>query len=150
MRHICVLLTWSLVLLAFACSPKDPNAPIPPPPIVLGEDPCAACSMIISDQRYAGAIGLREDGRIKNFVFCDIGEMFDFKLPSAGEARYFVHDHDTAACIDAQSAFYLRSKRLRTPMHTGVAAFASAAERDAAREEFSGTSLSIGDLLQSP
>jgi len=138
-----------LALLGSACGRADASGPIPQPKFVFGEDLCDECSMIISEQRFAGAIGLRQRGRVKHLLFDDIGEMFLYEVPSHDEARYFVHDLATSRCIDAESAFYLSSKKLRTPMGTGVAAFATEAERDAALEQFPGDRVTLSELRRS-
>jgi copper chaperone NosL len=148
LKHALTLVV-CLVLLVSACGRADASGPIPQPKFVFGEDLCDECSMIISEQRFAGSIGLRERGRVKHLLFDDIGEMFLYEVPSHDEARYFVHDLGTSACIDAESAFFLRSEKLRTPMGTGVAAFATEAERDATLEQFPGDRVTLSELRRS-
>lgn len=132
--------------LVSSCGTADASGAIPPPKFVFGEDLCDVCSMIISEQRFAGAIGLRTGKRVKHVLFDDIGEMFAYALPPHDAAQYFVHDLETAACIPAESAFFLRSKALRTPMGTGVAAFANEAQRDATLAQFPGDKVTLEDL----
>jgi copper chaperone NosL len=148
-KYALIALVSCLTLLVSACGNADASGPIPQPKFVFGEDLCAECSMIISEQRFAGAIGLRERGRVKHLLFDDIGEMFLFELPSHDGARYFVHDLGTSACIDAEAAFFVRSKKLRTPMGTGVAAFATEAERDAALVQYPGDRVTLSELRRS-
>lgn len=136
----------ALSLLAAACGGRDTTGPIPPPTFYFGEDLCAECSMIISEQRFAGAIGLRKGGRVEHLLFDDIGEMFEFELPPHDAVTYFVHDLETSACIDASAALFVRSQTLRTPMGTGVAAFALEAAREATLAEYPGEKLTLAQL----
>jgi nitrous oxide reductase accessory protein NosL len=148
------LLRTGLALVALAaataCGGASTTDPIPAPRMVFGEDLCAECSMIINEQRFAGAIGLRVRGRVRHLLFDDIGEMFAHDLPEHDEARYFVHDMTSAELIDATDAHFLRAKSLRTPMATGVAAFRSASERDSALAEHPGERLTLGELVGGP
>ena len=135
-------------LLQLSCGPANSTGPIPTPKFVFGEDLCDECSMIISEQRFAGAIGLRLRGRVKHLLFDDIGEMANFELPPHDEVRYFVHDMLTSDCLPAEEALYARAKTLRTPMGTGVAAFRSASDRDLTLEQFPGDKLTWEQLLR--
>jgi nitrous oxide reductase accessory protein NosL len=135
-------LTWSS-----ACGGAEASGPIPAPRMVFGEDLCAECSMIINEQRFAGAIGVRVRGRVRHLLFDDIGEMFVHELPEHDEVRYFVHDMPSAELMDATVAHFLRAESLRTPMATGVAAFRSASERDAVLREHPGERLSLQELV---
>ena len=129
-----------------ACRESAATGPIPPPKIVLGEDMCAECSMIISEGRFAGAIGVRAEGRTQHLLFDDVGEMFLYEVPAHESVRFFVHDLDTGACLDAASAFFLYSEALHTPMGTGVAAFATESGRDAALGEHGGQAVTLVEL----
>lgn len=112
-----------IVMSISACSKRDPDAP---PVIHPGEDVCAHCGMIISDERFAGAI-VRGAGRDETIeLYDDIGEMLG-DLTDAGDARVWVHDYTTGAWIDGTTATYLVHSDLTTPMGTGAAAFANPA-----------------------
>lgn len=135
---------------AASCGGAAATGPIPPPRMVFGEDLCAECSMIINEQRFAGAIGLRLRGRVRHLLFDDIGEMFAHELPEHDEARYFVHDMPSAELLDAADAHFVRATSLRTPMATGVAAFRTVAERDAVLAEHPGERLEFWQLAAAP
>lgn len=150
MKLISLALSVLASLGASSCGGTYADGPIPQPKFVFGEDLCDVCSMIISEQRFAGAIGLRVGGKVKHLLFDDIGEMFTATLPSHDEAKYFVHDLDSAVCIPAESAYFMRSTKLRTPMGTGVAAFATEAARDAALAKFPGDRVTVEDLRRAP
>lgn len=148
MRPVFVAALLAAWAIASSCGETHASGPIPPPKIYFGQDLCDECSMIISEERYAGAIGLREGKRVRHLLFDDIGEMFEFEPPSADELVYFVHDLGNAQCIEASAAFFLRAQTLRTPMGTGVAAFATAAERDVAAKEYPGDKPTFEELCR--
>jgi copper chaperone NosL len=125
---------------------ERPAEEITAPRMHFGQDVCAKCSMIISDERFAGAIGLRHDGRVEYLLFDDVGEMLEFSPGSHEEIRWFATDGSTREWLDAEHAVFLRSDELMTPMGTGVGAYAT---RDAAmkvQKEHGGELLSFGDL----
>jgi copper chaperone NosL len=104
----------------------------PPPRVRYGQDECAFCGMIISDERFAAALRVNEKGEIRDLLFDDIGDMIDYEKANPGIAvvHRFVHDLSTRRWIDAQAATYSHSDQLQTPMGSGIAAFAD--EHDAA------------------
>lgn len=109
-----------LVLGAAACSGGgEPK----PPDIAYGRDMCEMCGMIISEARFAAAL-LLEDGRALKFD--DTGEMFAYhhEHPDLKVRAWFVHDYRTEEWTRGEPAFYVISKDVRSPMGTGVAAFA--------------------------
>jgi hypothetical protein len=99
-----------------------------PPAIRYGLDRCDACGMIISDARFAA--GARQGSAA--FRYDDVGCLARHMARelAAGRARGYVHDAGTEQWLDAAGAAYLRSPAIRTPMSTGVAAYATP---DAAR-----------------
>lgn len=110
-----------LVLLA-AC--EDDRGPAP---IALGEDGCDACRMIISEAPYAAQ--MRSSGKVEKFD--DIGCLFERLTGSVSPTELWVVDHPSGRWIDATRAIYVRSKEFKTPMASGLAAFASRPDADA-------------------
>jgi len=125
-----LLFTFAVLLGACAQQSSEPQ----PPNIAYGRDMCDACGMIISEAKFAAATVL-SDG--KTLKFDDAGEMFTYhaKHPELQVRVWFVHDYNTQNWINGQSAFYVVAKDIKSPMGTGVAAFAdkSAAETFAAK-----------------
>lgn len=120
-----------------ACGPApDPMAP---PEIVYGEDVCDACGMIISEERFAAAAIVRlspgEDPVPRKFD--DIGDMLDYhaRNPEVEILRWYVHDLDSLAWLDATSAIFVRSPAIGAPMGSGIAAFADRAAAEAKAAE---------------
>ena len=132
--------TAGLCLALAGCGERE----IAPPEVVFGEDPCARCQMILNDERYAGAILVEDaDGRRHDELFDDLNCLVEFEAELEGGkvvARW-VRDASTRTWIHAESAFYVSSPDLHTPMASGVAAFA---ERGSAEAE---QSRSGGDLI---
>lgn len=128
-RNLFILLfTVSGLLFIAACAPQD-NEP-KPPAIAYGRDTCDACGMIISEPRFAAAI-LTMDG--KTLKFDDAGEMFSYsgRHPELKVRVWFVHDYNSQNWISGQTAFYLMASGVKSPMGTGIAAFADKASAEA-------------------
>jgi len=129
------------------CSKKIEQGP---PQVHFGEDVCAACGMIISDQRFAGAIVTHDEaGERQSFLYDDIGGMAsDVTARSTGSGdEFFVHDYLSSEWIDAAQAFFVRSEALSTPMAWGIAAFRSQADAQNMIDEIGGELL-IWDEVQ--
>lgn len=136
----------ALALAAGACG--EPPDPLAPPEIVYGEDVCDACGMILSDERFAAATVVDAAGGPEPRRFDDIGEMFSYHLEYAEPAvlRWYVHDHDSLAWLDATTASYVRGDGIRSPMGSGLAAFATADRAAAFATEVGATVVSFDDL----
>jgi copper chaperone NosL len=102
-----------------------PAADAGPPAIRYGRDRCETCGMLISDPRYAAAV--RRGQAVSRFD--DIGCLVRRSglAVAAGEAQGFVHDAASEAWLDARGAAYVRASALRTPMNSGLAAYAAPA-----------------------
>jgi len=102
--------------------------------------------MIISDERFASALVMQHnDGSFTKAAFDDINCLFEFEQPLKEEqiiARY-VHDHDSLGWIAMSEACFVRSESIRTPMASGVAAFAVRALAEAKLAELPG-----GEILE--
>ncbi|MBI5032059.1 MAG: nitrous oxide reductase accessory protein NosL [Chloroflexi bacterium] len=124
-----LLFAIAFLLVACAQTTGEPQ----PPTIAYGRDVCEACGMIISDAKFAAATQ-SIDG--KTYKFDDVGEMFAYhaKHPEIQVRAWFVHDYDSQKWIAGATAFYVISKEIKSPMGTGVVAFA---DKDAA-EAFAG------------
>ena len=105
----------AVALLAAACSAKAAG----PPEIVVDTTACSHCRMLISEPVYAAAY--RAHGQEPR-VFDEIGCMLE-ELPAG--ARVWVKDFETSEWLDGESAIFLRTESLHTPMGGGIVAFSS-------------------------
>jgi copper chaperone NosL len=141
------LMTLSLSILWLfitACGRAASSEPAPPV-IHYGEDICEFCGMIISDERYAAGY-LTQDGEER--IFDDIGGMFAAYLQKQEEATaFFVHDYEDTTWIRAETAHYVFSEELPTPMRHGLAACATPARAQALAAEFSGSVLTFDEVM---
>lgn len=127
----------ALIVLGLAACSSEPLTG--PPEVKLGRSECAACGMIISEDRCSSALLIEHDGRREYRLFDDIGCMLDDERES-GEGRRsierYVHDHDTRGWIEASRAVYLFTEHdaIATPMGSGIVAYATSesAERSKA------------------
>jgi copper chaperone NosL len=144
-----VYLTVMLLALAASACGSSPPAEIRPPEILLGEDRCSECGMIISDLRFAAAAVTPEGA---NLLFDDIGDMLRYRaragLPEG--TVFFVHDYDSREWLEAGSAFFVRSSRIHSPMGSGIAAFAHQTRAEAMAADHEGTVMDYQHLLEAP
>jgi copper chaperone NosL len=116
-----------------------------PPEIHYGQDLCEFCGMIISDPRYAAGY-LTSDG--EDHIFDDIGNMAVSHLQKQDEVRaFFVHDYGDQRWIRAETAHYVLSPKLVTPMLHGLAAFDTPEKAQALAAELEGKVLTFDELL---
>jgi copper chaperone NosL len=126
-RFTFFVLFFSLALAA--CQPMSSGPQ--PPDIAYGQEVCEQCGMIISEAQYAAASVLT-DGTTRKFD--DIAEMVMYHMdhPDQPISAWFVHDYNTEVWIRGESAFYVMSADLATPMGGGVVAF----EKESDAESF--------------
>jgi len=146
MNHRSLLLALPLVALLTACS-ASPEAP-QPPEIAYGQDVCDACGMIISEARFAAAVAL-ESGEA--LIFDDAGEMFGYvsQHPELEIRAWFVHDYTTESWLNAAEAFFVVHPSVRTPMASGVVAFADPSAAEAFAAEHGTVVLAFQDVAAS-
>ena len=106
------------VLLACAGCGADPSRP---PSIRYGEEACARCRMIISDDRFAAALVTSGGETLK---FDDIGCLVDHEAgrQSPPGTTYWVRDSAGGDWLDARAATYVRSVTVPSPMGYGLKA----------------------------
>ncbi|MFN3803851.1 MAG: nitrous oxide reductase accessory protein NosL [Pyrobaculum sp.] len=113
----------SLVAIAsgaavFFLPPRRENSP----EIRLGVDKCAVCQMVIVDKRFAAVY--RHEGRWEKFddVICllrylkEIGRLDDIK-------NAYVYDYLSGRLVKASEAYFVITKKIPTPMGSGIVAF---------------------------
>lgn len=111
-----------------------------PKPIRFGRDECAECKMTLVDPHY-GAEHITARGRV--YFFDDLNCLTAYQRraagPPGGAARAVVVDFKHAGrLLPVDQACYLQHDGLRSPMGSGLAAFAGEAELEAVRRELGG------------
>jgi copper chaperone NosL len=122
-----------LILFSAGCSSQ-------PQPINFGKDNCDFCKMTLMDKHYGAEI-ITKKGKV--YKFDDLNCFVGFEKEGSVEAaqiagRYVVDYQGNGQLIAAETAFYLYSNNLKTPMASGVAAFADEAGRDQVLEQTGG------------
>jgi copper chaperone NosL len=115
------LLRLFLILPVFlaACAAGE----IKPEPIEAG-DMCSFCKMAISEKRFAAEI-ITDDERVLKFD--DIGCLLRYRQQAGSglkSAAVYVTDYDSREWLKADAAFFVKSKTIKTPMGSGITAFA--------------------------
>ena len=109
-----------LGLLSVGC--QAPRAD-QPPQIRYGEEPCAFCGMLISEERFAAAL-ITATGETKTFD--DIGCLLrDLTKRDQSAVHVWVHDYSSGRWLEAPRAVFVRSREVPTPMGGGLFAFST-------------------------
>ncbi len=129
-------------LLVLACTSG-------PRPIEPGRDSCALCTMGIAETRFAAELVTRtRQVRTFDSIECMAG-FLTFEFDATGIGSLWVTDHDAPTrLVRADTAWFVRSPRIRSPMGMGLAAFATRAARDAALSTLGGEALDWAGVLR--
>jgi copper chaperone NosL len=134
-----------LFVLAFvlsACGGSD----YAPRAIKEETDRCAACNMLVRDDRYAAQI-ITKDGQA--FKFDDIGCLYEWMAENGTESigAAYVRDYRSEAWIRREKAYYVYDPSFQTPMAHGVLSFETETDaRSFIREQGKGKLMSAEDL----
>lgn len=105
------------MLILLACSDKPEPGPVP---IYYGQDICERCNMIISEKKFAAQYKTAEGAVLK---FDDTGCMLHYLYGKKDNiSDIYVMDYVSYTWTDAQSAHYVWSNQIMTPMGYGIAA----------------------------
>lgn len=140
------LFTWSLtvlLLLFIGCGSSADNVP---PKIILGQDACDNCYMIINEIKYAAAVTL-QSGEEKRFD--DIGCMLSYVSRNKDRIKYYwVDDFNSYEIFNAENAFFIRSKNEVTPMGSGIIAFSGKEKAESFAEKENTSVMNFDDLIK--
>lgn len=116
----------AFALLSAACSAKAAG----PPEIVVDTTACSHCGMLVSEPIYAAAY--QAQGQPPR-VFDDIGCLLEaLRGEATVPAEVWLQDAGGAGWLDADTAIFVASTRIPTPMSGGVLAYAAAAAAETA------------------
>ncbi|SRR5579875_1123302 len=124
--------------------------PAPPYPIHFGSVECAYCHMVVSDRRFAAEL-VTKKGRVYYFdsIECLASFVAERQVAQGDIHSMWVSDFaHPEQLVPAPSAFYLKTRRLHSPMQRNLIAFASSADRAQAIMSLGGTELSWPEIIE--
>lgn len=131
--------------LAIAGCAREYAWPPPPAEVHFGEDDCAHCRMIVSDEHFAAQRRGR-DGSVR--IYDDLGCLLA-DGPSPEPEGVYVRAFDGTGWVRADRATIVQSADVRSPMGFGLAAFASPdGARAAATPHADGRVVPLATLLR--
>jgi copper chaperone NosL len=143
--RLSLLLALGLVL--GACDAVDADGP----EVNYGRDICIECGMIIEDPRFAAVYRL-DDGTEKKFD--DLGGLLIHGREGGqlhlGTIRVWVSDFEHETLIDAESAFYVPTLGVASPMGHGILAFAEESRAHAVATDLGGEVIEWKDVIELP
>lgn len=136
-----------LTILLAACGGATAAGP---PEINYGRDICIECGMIIEDPRFAATYRL-DDGTEK--IFDDLGGLI-IKGRETGDlesgATVWVSDFDDEVLIESETAFYVPTMGVASPMGHGILAFSEESRALATAEDLGGEVITWETVLELP
>jgi copper chaperone NosL len=134
MRGKLIYITMLIVSLAVlsACEPE-------PQPIQYGSDQCEYCRMMITEPEFGSQV-LNRQGRSFKFDSVECMAAFDltFDDPENIHSRWVPDFTDRETWVSAESALYLHSETLRSPMGLYLSAYENRASAEQMRNEYGG------------
>jgi copper chaperone NosL len=145
MKHLAAIAGLVSAMLLVGCGPVDLSRP---PAIRLGEEACARCRMIISDERFAAAL-ITPDG--ETLKFDDMGCLIQHESCGLRPATaYWIRDFGGSGWLNARDAVFVHSKTISSPMGFGLAAGRTAQAMGERTNEPGNRMLRFSELWGSP
>jgi copper chaperone NosL len=135
-----VLLIILLAAFTFGCT-------VEPEPLVYGMDVCYTCKMTLMDDKFGAEI-VTKKGKVYKFddVNCMLGFYHsDFEEQGNMAHVLVVNFAQPSKLIDATNSWYLKSELIRSPMASGIAAFATEDEYSRYKKEWKAILMSWGE-----
>ncbi len=129
-------------LLLSGCSAPKPAK------VVIGQDSCAMCNMVISDARFASQV-LTKTGKAYKFdsIECMVAFLVEGTVPQDQIHSAWVSDYlNPGTWLKAEDARYLQSVQVRSPMGLNLSAFKTLGELENVRAEANGVERRYVDL----
>ena len=142
MKNLLIIL---ITILLVICGCSNNSNKSEPPKIVLGQDPCDNCFMLINERKFAAALWLA-DGEAKRFD--DIGCMIDYVQKSGNKiSNYWVYDYNDDRPVNAEEAYFVKSNKLLTPMSFGIVTFKNKSAASEFASKYSTELISFNELI---
>jgi copper chaperone NosL len=120
---------------------------VEPQPLQFGVDACYTCKMTLMDEKFGAEI-VTKKGKVYKFddVNCMLGFYHSEYEPSQELAHVLVVNFaKPAQLIDATNSWYLKSDSIRSPMASGIAAFANEHEYVQVKNKWKAILMSWGE-----
>lgn len=141
MKKIFLVLITAVLLVACGSDPE---------PINFGEDNCAHCRMMITDEKY-GAELVTDKGKIYKYdsIECLLEQLYHqtFREDQIG-SMWVIDFSNPRTLIDAKTAYYTQNDEFRSPMGLNVQAFQSEDDFNKFFNENGGEKLTWEELLK--
>lgn len=141
MKKLFLLFVFALLIIS-ACG-NDPE------PINFGEDNCAHCKMMITDEKY-GAELVTDKGKIFKYdsIECLLEQLNKniFREDQIG-SMWVIDFNNPRTLIDAKTAYYTQNDEFRSPMGLNVQAFGNFNDFEKFFNENGGDKLTWDELL---
>ncbi len=129
------------VTILFGCEPK-------PQPIQLGGDQCSYCRMMITEKEFGSQI-LNNQGRAFKFDSVECMAAYDVTEESENHHSKWVPNFlEREQWLNAETAVYLHSETLRSPMGLFLSAYADRESAEKMREEYGGEIISYQEVKE--
>jgi len=139
-----ILMAPVFFLLSFVACEKA----IQPVPINYGQDECEYCRMKITDPRYGSEL-LLKTGKAYKFDSIECLAAYFIKNKNNQDIHsLWVPDFLTKRFIPAETAVYLHSKNLPSPMGLNLSAFKTKEELEKIKQKYGGEVLNWKQVLQ--
>jgi copper chaperone NosL len=135
----------AIAMLTVASLPGCRTHESGPPEIVVDRTACSHCRMLISEPALAAAYRApHSEAR----VFDDIGCLLTAaRAETTNDLHFWFHDMKTGDWIEGNTAVFVRSAEIHTPMAGGMMAFRSRGDADAAAIHYHGDVLASLEAL---
>jgi len=120
---------------------------VEPEPLVYGTDMCYTCKMTLMDDKFGAEI-VTKKGKVYKFddVNCMLGFYHsDFEEQGNISHLLVINFAQPTQLIDATNSWYLMSELIRSPMASGIAAFATEEEYSQYKKEWKAILMSWGE-----
>lgn len=137
------IITSLSILTLLSCGSKESK------PIKINTDSCDFCKMTIANGKF-GAELITKKGRY--YKFDDAACMIQFAKSNATipNQSYFVSDYlKENTLIPAETAFFIKSEKINSPMRGNIAAFGSASEQTEFAKKLEAKSLNWTEVYNS-
>ncbi len=135
-----ILLIVILAALTYGCT-------VEPEPLAYGTDMCYTCKMTLMDPKFGAEI-VTKKGKVYKFddVNCMLN-LYHSDFDSQGDIAHLlvINFAQPNQFIDATNSWYLKSELIRSPMASGIAAFANQEEYSTYKKEWKAILMSWGE-----